>query len=128
MGIIGGMFLTLSVQSPIRMGRIVVVVYKPFRDQEAAVLDIVRHHLPVLRGEGFVTNRKPVVMKAADGCIIEVFEWKSREAIEAAHYNPAVQELWMRAAKVCEFVKPVDIKEFHEPFSEFEAIDFEEHE
>ncbi len=109
------------------MGRIVVVAYKPFRDQEAAVLDIIRHHLPVLRGEGFVTARKPIVMRSADGCIIEIFEWQSREAIEAAHYNAAVQDLWMRASKVCEFVKPVDISEFHQPFSEFEAIDFEEH-
>jgi hypothetical protein len=33
----------------------------------------------------------------------------------------------MRAAKVCQFEKPVDVSEFHEPFSEFEAINFEEH-
>lgn len=109
------------------MGRIVVVVYRPFRGQEHEVLNIVRHHLPILRGEGFVTNRKPIVMRSHDGCIIEILEWKSREAIEAAHYNPAVQELWMRAAKCCEFGKPVDISEFGQPFSEFEAIDFDEH-
>lgn len=109
------------------MGRIVMVVYRPFKGREPEVLEIVRHHLPILRGEGFVTDRKPIVMRSNDGCIIEVFEWVSREAIEKAHYNPAVQELWMRAAKVCEFGKPVDINEFHGPFSEFEAIDFEEH-
>lgn len=109
------------------MGRIVIVAYRPFKGQEQEVLDIVRHHLPILRAEGLITNRKPIVMRSNDGCIIEVFEWVSREAIEKAHYNAAVQALWMRAAKVCTFEKPVEIQEFCQPFSEFESIDFEEH-
>jgi hypothetical protein len=67
------------------MGRIVVVVHRPFKGQEQEVLDIVRHHLPILRGQGFVTDRKPIVMRSKEGCIVEILEWVSREAIEKAH-------------------------------------------
>ena len=30
-------------------------------------------------------------MRAADGTIVEVFEWRSAEAIQQAHNNPAVR-------------------------------------
>jgi len=33
-------------------------------------------------------------MGARDGTIIEVSEWKSQEAIEAAHKNPNVLAMW----------------------------------
>ena len=32
-----------------------------------------------------MTERAPIVMRAADETIVEVFEWVSREAIEGAH-------------------------------------------
>ncbi|HZR05827.1 MAG TPA: hypothetical protein VFA61_08375 [Candidatus Udaeobacter sp.] len=43
-----------------------------------------------MRKEGLVTGRAPTIMRARDGTINEVSEWKSREAIDAAHKNPNV--------------------------------------
>lgn len=109
------------------MGRILVVVYKPFRGKEEQVLDVIRHHLPVLREEGLATNRKPIVMRSADGSIVEIFEARLAEAIQQATYNTKIQELWMKVAKISEFTKPAEIPEFQTAFSQFESIDFEEH-
>ena len=33
-------------------------------------------------------------MEGQDGTIVEVFEWKSREAIALAHSNPAIAKMW----------------------------------
>lgn len=104
------------------MGRIAVAVYRPKPGNEQALLDVVKDHMPALQAEGLVTERKPIIMRASDGAVIEVFEWKSSAAIEAAHKNPAVLKLWERFSAVCDYVSPANVKEFQDLFSEFEPI------
>lgn len=104
------------------MGRIVIVAYRPLPGKEAALKAVIKDHMPVLEKEGLITDRKPIVMQAADNTVIEVFEWKSREAIEQAHSNSNVQKLWERFSEVCEYKEPASVQEFNELFSEFEAL------
>ncbi len=72
-------------------GVCVIVAYRPKPGKNAELLELVRSRVPTLAKEGHVTNRKPTIMRAADGTIIEVSEWVSREAIEAAHKNEFVR-------------------------------------
>jgi hypothetical protein len=102
------------------MGSISVACYKPKPGCEAALLELVRGHLPPLRAEGLVTDGASVVMRAADGTITEIFEWVSQEAIAGAHSNPAVLELWNRFAAVCQYEIPANIAEFQNMFAHFE--------
>ena len=75
-------------------GVIVIVAYRPKPGKESKTLDLVRSRVPTLRKEGLVTDRAPTIMRACDGTIIEVSEWKSQEAIEAAHKNSNVLAMW----------------------------------
>jgi len=104
------------------MGSISVACYKPRPGCEAALLELVRNHLPPLRAEGLVTERPSIVMRTADGIVIEVFEWVSQEAIAGAHSNPAVIDLWKRFEGVCTYEPPSNIPEFQKMFSHFEPI------
>jgi hypothetical protein len=65
----------------------VIVAYRPNPGKETELLKLVRNRVPTLRNQGLVTDRKPTIMRARDGTIIEVSEWKSQEAIDAAHKN-----------------------------------------
>jgi hypothetical protein len=85
------------------MGSISVACYKPRPGCEQALLELVRNHLSPLRAEGLVTDRAPIVMRTADGTIVEVFEWVSQEAIALAHGMPAVLDLWKKFEAVCPF-------------------------
>ena len=105
------------------MGRIVIVAYRPKPGKADGLRALVATHVPRLRAEGLVTERAPIVMEAADGTVVEVFEWASREAIEAAHANPAVQAMWAEFAEVCEYVPVSSVAEAGELFSEFAAVD-----
>lgn len=67
------------------------------------MLDAIRDHVPILRSEGLATDREPTVMRAADGTYLEVFEWASAQAFEAAHSGPVVQKLWDRFGEACEY-------------------------
>jgi len=82
----------------------VIVAYHPKPDKSAEVLALVRARVPILRKEGLVTDRTPVLMRSRDGTIIEVSEWKSREAIDAAHKNPNVLAMWEKFFAVCDCV------------------------
>jgi hypothetical protein len=104
------------------MGSMVIACYKPRPGCDEALLELVRGHMPILRAEGLVTERVPTVMRAADGTIIEVFEWVSKEAIAGAHSNPAVLDLWKRFEAACWYETPGNIAEFHNMFSHFEPL------
>jgi hypothetical protein len=104
------------------MGSISVACYKPKPGCEEALLRLVRNHLPPLREQGLVTDRASIVMRIAEGTIVEIFEWVSQEAIAGAHSNPAVIDLWPRFGAVCSYEIPSNIPEFQQMFAHFEAI------
>jgi hypothetical protein len=68
------------------------------------------------------TDRESALMRASDGTVVEVFEWKSTEAIAAAHSHPAVLAMWEEYAAVCEYVPIADVPEAAELFSGFDPI------
>lgn len=86
------------------------------------MLELVRNHLPPLRAQGLVTERSSIVMRTADGIIVEIFEWVSEEAIAGAHSNSAVIDLWKRFEVVCTYETPSNILEFQKMFAHFEPV------
>ena len=104
------------------MGRFVIAAYRPKAGCEQQLLDAVGRHASVLRSEGLVSERPAHAMRAADGTVIEVFEWLSTAAIERAHSNPAVQALWAEFGDVCDYVPLASVPEAQHVFSEFDAL------
>ena len=75
-------------------GVCVIVAYRPKPGNRRRVYSLGAIACANSAKEGLVTDREPVIMRAKDGTIIEVSEWKSREAIDAAHKNPTVLAMW----------------------------------
>ena len=99
-----------------------IVAYRPKPGKQTELLDLVRSRVPTLRNEGLVTNRDPTIMRARDGTIIEVSEWKSHEAIDAAHKNPNVLAMWNKFFAVCDCVPLKTLSEAEEMFAGFEPL------
>ena len=104
-------------------GVIVIVAYRPKPGKEKQTLELVRSRVPTLRKEGLVTDRVPTIMCARDGTIIEVSEWKSEDAIDAAHKNPNVLAMWDKFFAICDCVPFRTLAEAEEMFPNFEPID-----
>jgi hypothetical protein len=104
------------------MGRFVIVAYRPRPGKEQRLLELTREHLPILRSQGLATDRPSYVMRATDGTIIEVFEWKSAEAIAAAHQNPVWQAMCGRYSETCEYISLENLSESKNMFAEFEPV------
>ena len=105
------------------MGRIVIVGYKPKPGKNEALKSLMKTHLPRLQQEGLATDRSSILMEAADGTIIEVFEWVSEDAIRNAHINPAVLQMWGEYAEVCDYVPVGSLPEMGNLFSEFKPME-----
>ncbi|MBV9277048.1 MAG: hypothetical protein JOZ97_02315 [Candidatus Eremiobacteraeota bacterium] len=105
------------------MGQVSIACYRPKPGKDAELLELTRQHIPILRAQGLVTDREPYLMRAADGTLVEVFEWKSADAIEAAHTNPEVGKLWQRYGELCDYIKLGDLAETRELFANFDPIE-----
>jgi quinol monooxygenase YgiN len=103
-------------------GVIVIVAYRPKPGKEKELLELVRTRVPALRKENLVTDRMPTIMQARDGTIIEVSEWKSQQAIEAAHKNPNVLAMWDKFFGACDCVPLKSLAEAEEMFAGFEPL------
>ncbi len=105
------------------MGVYAIAAYRPKKGKEKLLRDVLKDHLPILRKERLVTDRPPYLMRATDGTFIEVFEWNSAAAIEAAHHNSAVQAMWARFVEACTYESLLNLKESKEMFANFESVE-----
>src|SRR5256885_16361057 len=103
-------------------GVVVIVAMRQKPRKEKELLELVRSRVPTLRQEGLVTNRAPTIMRSRDGTIIEVSEWKSQEAIDAAHKNPNVLAMWNKFFAICDCVPLKTLAEAEEMFAGFEPM------
>ena len=60
-------------------------------------------------------------MRARDCTIVEVSEWKSQEAIDAAHKNPNVLAMWEKFFAICDCVPFRTLEESGRNVPEFRA-------
>ena len=104
------------------MGRFVIAAYTPKPGKERELLAAIARHQRVLRAENLVTDAAPHLMRATDGTLIEVFEWRSAEAIGQAHASAAVQELWNEFGGACDYVPLARLAEAQQAFAEFERV------
>ena len=105
------------------MGRFVIVAYRPKPGCAQALEALLSRHLRILAEQGLVTDRPACFMRGEDGTMVEVFEWRSAEAIEQAHGNPAVGALWDEFARVCDYLPLSALPETQRLFAEFDAIE-----
>ena len=104
------------------MGRIAIACYKPKPGQDEALRALVAEHVSTLRSIGLTTDRPPVAMQAKDGTVIEVFEWASPEAIQAAHAHPVVLGMWEEYSRLCDYVPLATVGEASDLFAEFAPV------
>lgn len=103
------------------MGRFVIVAYRPKPGMAHVLDDLVSRHWDSLHREALVSDRPAVLMRAADGSVVEIFEWLSAQSIERAHRSAAVQAMWAEFAACCDYVPVGTLPESGQPFAEFDT-------
>ena len=104
------------------MGVVAVACYRPKKGKEDALMALMKTHLPILKEQGFVEDVHSICGRAKDGTIVEVFVWKSQEAIDAAHTNDAVLAMWNDYGEACDYVTFGELAEAKDLFSPLEFV------
>jgi hypothetical protein len=76
----------------------VFATYRVRPGSEAALLDVLARHEPILRRLGLTNGEPALRFRGRDATggpvIVELFAWKDRASVEAAHRHPEVGEIW----------------------------------
>jgi uncharacterized protein (DUF2249 family) len=101
----------------------VIAIYRPKPGRDNELTSIISRHVPVLRQEGLISDRMPIVLRSKlDGTYLEIFEWLSAEHAERAHNNASVREIWQQLREAADFLKLGDLKEAQLTFPHFESV------
>ena len=105
------------------MGRIVIACYKPKPGKEAVLRELMKTHLDILKSQNLVTDRASIIMQAGNGTVLEVFEWRSQEAIDSAHSNPVIGKMWADYEAACDYIPVGEVPEANELFATFAPLE-----
>ncbi|MBY6037662.1 hypothetical protein KUV80_13410 [Fictibacillus nanhaiensis] len=98
---------------------ITMALYRPHEGKEAQLNEILTNHVTTLEAEDLITSREPIRAQASDGTVLEIFEWKSEQAKDAAHESPAVMKIWNEIMEVAEIKSLSSLSEANHPFPNF---------
>lgn len=101
------------------MGVISMAVYRPKPGRKEGLRALIRERPAIMRRLGYLTDREHLVLKAADGTLIELSEWVSTEAIDRAHGDSEVLAMWARFNEVCDYLAPAAVVGMDAPFPTF---------
>jgi quinol monooxygenase YgiN len=98
---------------------ITMALYQPNTGKEEQLNSVLKNHIKTLEAEDLITSREPIRAQAADGTVIEIFEWKSDQAKDAAHESPAVMKIWNEIMEITEIKSLSSLDEANHPFPNF---------
>lgn len=99
-----------------------MALYRPKPGKEMELNEVLKGHITTLREEGLITDRELLTLQAEDGTIIEIAEWKSKEAIDTAHQSPTVMAVWNQIGQLAELTSLSTLAEAQYPFPNFKAL------
>ena len=105
-------------------GEYVICVYRPKKVEGDEFKKSLDEHLDVLDRGGYLASRQHLVLQSEkDGTVLELLEWKSRDAAGRAHNDPNVQKIWGQLSEVAELISLNDLAEAEETFPHFAPFD-----
>ncbi|ANX11397.1 hypothetical protein ABE41_005210 [Fictibacillus arsenicus] len=98
---------------------ITMALYQPHEGKEEQLNEVLRNHIKTLEAENLITSREPIRARAANGTVIEIFEWRSEQAKDAAHESPGVMRVWNEIMEIAEIKSLSSLGEANHPFPNF---------
>lgn len=103
--------------------QIVIATYRPHDGNDEALQALIRKHLPTLRKYELATDRPSMLLRAADGTYLEIFEWVSEESAGLAHEHPAIAKIWEGMGALGDMPALGQLAESKQTFPHFEPVD-----
>ncbi|MCI0596362.1 MAG: hypothetical protein L0Z48_07440 [candidate division Zixibacteria bacterium] len=106
---------------------VVLALYQVASENEQALLKLIPKKRRYFLKAGYATRRAPILLRSRQNpeILIEIFEWKSQDAVAKAHQDPKVRAIWDEMDKLCKRIGQglSEVPEFATPFPHFEPVD-----
>ena len=103
--------------------QLTIALYRPNPGQDGPLRDLIARHVPTLRRLELITDRDAILARSVNGTYMEIFEWRSPAAKDAAHQHPDVAAVWEAMAEIAELLPLGSLEEAQIPFANFELVD-----
>jgi hypothetical protein len=101
----------------------VMAVYRARDRCEEQLVGLLRRHYPTLNSLGLVANGGAILLRSPEEPVfVEIFEWKSQDAIRIAHESKEVQALWAGLGDIAANITLSDLKESGKTFAKFQYV------
>ena len=105
---------------------VVLALYQVARENEKALLRLLPKKRRYFLKAGYATRRAPILLRSRQNpeIFIEIFEWKSQDAVAKAHQDPKVRAIWDEMDKLCKRIGKGlnEVPEFATPFPHFDPV------
>lgn len=102
--------------------QLAIALYRPHQGQDDSLRELIDRHLPTLRSLELVTDKPATLARSQDGTYVEIFEWRSHGAKEAAHQHPSVAAIWEAMAEIADLLPLASLAEAQAPFPNFSVL------
>ena len=101
----------------------VIALYRPHDGKDVDLRRLIAEHVPALRRLALITERPAVLLRAANGTYLEIFEWASAAAARSAHDHAEIARIWDAMGAIADFAPLDSLEESHRPFAPFAAVE-----
>ncbi len=112
-----------STQEGRDLGLIAIGAYRVRAGMEQPFLDALRQDVEVMRGEGLLSYRPAMILKAGPDVYLEVVEWADETAPARSSENERVMAVWTRKRSLADYITLADVPGSDRLFPSFEEIE-----
>jgi hypothetical protein len=103
--------------------RLTLSAYRARPGGDAEVLPHLRAEIATLRERGHITARPAAICRTADGNYLVISEWSTDTAVDDAHADTVITDVWRRKEELLEYLPPAELAGADAPFASYDLIE-----
>ena len=96
--------------------------YRPKAGHADDLLALLAEDVATLRRRGHVTARAAPVVRTGGGEVLVVLEWSSEHAVDDAHADLEVLDVWKRKEQLADYIPPAALNGADAPFARWTVV------
>jgi len=103
--------------------RLSLSAYRPRPGRGDDVVPHLREEVATLRTHGYITSRPAPICVTGSGEYLVIVEWATETAVDEAHADDVILEVWRRKEQLAEYIAPADLDGSGVPFASYDVLE-----
>jgi hypothetical protein len=103
--------------------RLSLSAYRPRPGRRDDLLPHLRAEIAALRERGHITARPAPICGTPGGAYLVIAGWATETAVDDAHQDDVILEIWRRKEQLVEYIAPADLDRSDVPFASYDVLE-----